>query len=204
MADQRKEQAKRRTDQMVITRGIQQGDKVLDLGCGRGSLLEMLKKEKQVQGLGVDNDPAKVLQCIRKGIPVYQTHVDHALSIFPDQSFDRVILSRTIEHLDHAGNTIDQALRVGKRVTIGFINHGFWLNRLNYLLKGNRTVNDVYPNHWYNSAPVTLFSLHNFEEYCHSHNIRIHERICLDGNWKNECSLFPNLLAGYVICDISR
>lgn len=204
MTDQRKEQAKRRTDQMVITRGIQQGDKVLDLGCGRGSLLEMLIREKQVKGLGVDNDPAKVLECIRKGISVYQSDVDQALSIFGEQSFDRVILSRTIEHLDHAGKTIDQALRVGKRVTIGFINHGFWVNRLNYLFKGNRTVNDVYPDPWYNSAPVTLFSLNNFEEYCHAHNIRIHERICLDANWKNECSLFPNLLAGYVICDISR
>ena len=59
----------------------------------------MLKKEKQVRGLGVDNDPAKVLECIRKGIPVYQSDVDQALKIFADQSFDRVILSRTIDHL---------------------------------------------------------------------------------------------------------
>ena len=72
MDENRKEVAKRRTDQMVINEGIRKGDKVLDLGCGRGSLLELLIREKKVQGLGVDLDPAKIIHCVRKGIPVYQ------------------------------------------------------------------------------------------------------------------------------------
>lgn len=202
--DQRKKEAKRRTDQMVIMRNTQQGDKVLDLGCGRGSLLELLTKEKRVQGVGVDNNPYKILECIRKGITAYQGDINSVLGLFPDQSFDRVVLSRTIEHLSHSGNTITEAIRVGKRVTIGFVNHGFWINRMNYLLKGNRTVNDVYPDPWHDTSPLTPFSLANFEVYCRKNGIQIHECTCLDGEWKNPCTFLPNLLAGYVICDISR
>ena len=171
MDENRKEVAKRRTDQMVINEGIRKGDKVLDLGCGRGSLLELLIREKKVQGLGVDLDPAKIIHCVRKGIPVYQGDVDEALAMFEDQSFDRVILSRTVEHLNEPGRTIEEALRVGRRATVGFINHGFWINRLNYVLKGSRTVNDVYPLPWYESAPVSFFSLANFEEFCSKKNI---------------------------------
>ena len=204
MSETRKEEAKRRSDQMVIKQGIREGDKVMDLGCGRGSLLEQLIQEKQVQALGVDLDPAKVMECVRKGIPVYQGDVDEVLGIFPDQAFDRVILSRTIEHLQEPSRTIGEALRGGRRVTVGFINHGFWVNRMNYFLKGSRTVNDVYPNPWYESAPVTFFSLANFENFCHKKSIRIHNRVCLDANWKNECRILPNLLSGYVICDISK
>ena len=204
MVENRKEVAKRRTDQMVINQGIRTGDKVLDLGCGRGSLLDLLIREKQVQGLGVDVDPAKVLECVRKGVRVYQGDVDEALAMFGDRSFDRVILSRTVEHLQSPGRTIEEALRVGRRATIGFINHGFWINRLNYLFKGSRTVNDVYPVPWYESAPVTLFSLSNFEDFCRKREIRIRHRVCLDANWKHEITFLPNLLCGYVICDISR
>ena len=204
MDENRKEVAKRRTDQMVINEGIRKGDKVLDLGCGRGSLLELLIREKKVQGLGVDLDPAKIIHCVRKGIPVYQGDVDEALAMFEDQSFDRVILSRTVEHLNEPGRTIEEALRVGRRATIGFINHGFWINRLNYVLKGSRTVNDVYPLPWYESAPVSFFSLANFEEFCSKKNILIRQRACLDANWRNECNFFPNLFSGYVICDISK
>ena len=120
MVENRKEVAKRRTDQMVINQGIRKGDKVLDLGCGRGSLLELLIREKQVRGLGVDVDPAKVTECIRKGVPVYQGDVDEALAMFGDHSFDRVILSRTVEHLQAPGRTIEEALRVGRRATVGF------------------------------------------------------------------------------------
>ena len=204
MVENRKQEAKRRTDQMVINRGIQAGDKVLDLGCGRGSLLQLLVQEKQVSALGVDIDSAKVTECVRKGIPVYQGDVDEVLEFFPDHWFDRVILSRTVEHLQQPGKTIEEALRVGSRVTVGFVNHGFWVNRMNYFLKGNRTVNDVYPDPWYESAPVTLFSLSNFEDFCRNKGIRIHERVCLDANWKNECRFLPNLRSGYIICDISK
>ena len=201
--DERKKEAKRRMDQMVILRNTRPGDKVLDLGCGRGSLLELLTKEKQVKGVGVDNNPEKILGCIRKGITAYQGDINTVLGQFPDQSFDRVVLSRTIEHLSHSGKTVQEALRVGKRVTIGFVNHGFWLNRLNYLLNGNRTVNDVYPEPWYDMDPVTFFSLSNFEEFCRSQQITIHEKTCLDSDWKQPCAFLPNLLSGYVICDIS-
>jgi methionine biosynthesis protein MetW len=204
MVESRKEEAKRRTDQMVINQGIQSGDKVLDLGCGRGSLLQLLIQEKQVRALGVDINPSKILECVKKGIPVYQGDVDEFLGNFPDQSFDRVILSRTVEHLQEPGRTIGEALRVGRRVTVGFINHGFWVNRMNYFIKGSRTINDVYPKPWYESAPVTFFSLANFEDFCRKKSIRIHDRVCLDANWKNECRILPNLLAGYVICDISK
>lgn len=194
---------KRQADFQIIARWVQSGDRVLDLGCGRGVLLEYLKQKKSIYGVGVDIDFDKILSCVKRGVPAYQGDIRAILATFPDASFDRVIFSRTVEQLDEPDAVIAEGLRVGRRVTVGFANRGFWVNRVNAFLNGRRTINEVYPNPWYESLPANPFSVAEFEEFCHARQIIVENRVCLAGNWRSECAILPNLMAGYAIYDLS-
>jgi len=195
---------KRQADFQIIARWVKQGERVLDLGCGRGVLLEYLKQTKGVYGVGVDIDFDKILGCVKRAVPAYQGDVNEVLANFQDNAFDRVIFSRTVEQFDAPDATLREGLRVGKRVTVGFVNHGFWKNRINNALRGRRTINEVYPNPWHASMPANPFSVVEFEDYCKVKNISIGNKVYLAGDWKRECALFPNLLAGYAIYDLSN
>jgi methionine biosynthesis protein MetW len=194
---------KRQADFQIIARWVNEGDRVLDLGCGRGVLLEYLKQKKSVYGVGVDIDLDKILSCVKRGVPAYQGDIRSILATFPDNAFDHVIFSRTVEHLDDPDAILAEGLRVGRRVAVGFVNKGFWVNRINALLKGSRTVNEVYSKPWYESLPSNPFSVAEFESFCNARKIVIEDRVYLSGDWRNECSILPNLLAGYAIYDLS-
>lgn len=194
---------KRQADFQVIARWVQPGERVLDLGCGRGVLLEYLKQKKSIYGVGVDIDLDKIISCVKRGVPVYQGDIASTLAKFPDKFFDRIIFSRTVEHLEAPDQVLAEGLRVGKRVTVGFINRSFYINRLNLLFKGRQTINEVYRTPWYESVPSNPFSVAEFEDFCQARKIAIEEKICLSGNWRSECRYLPNLLAGYAIYDLS-
>ena len=195
---------KRQVDFQVIAEWVDPGSSVLDLGCGHGVLLEFLKTTKSVYGVGVDLDLVKASACVKRGIPVFQGDVDAVLSRFSEQSFDRVIFSRTVEELAEPKRILGRALEVGKSVTVGFINHGFWVNRMNFAFKGRRTINEVYPKPWQESRPRNPFSMAEFEDFCLSENIQIRRRRCLSGDWSRDQAFLPNLLAGYVIYDLQK
>ncbi len=194
---------KRQVDFQIIAQWVGEGERVLDLGCGRGVLLEYLQQTKSVYGVGVDNDFDKILSCVKRGVSVYQGDVKETLSKFPDGAFDRVVFSRTVEQLEEPDATLAESLRVGKRVTVGFVNRGFWLNRVHSFFRGRRTVNEVFPEPWYASLPANPFSIVEFEEYCQERRIRIENRVHLAGNWRRPCRALPNLLAGYALYDLS-
>jgi methionine biosynthesis protein MetW len=195
---------KRQADFQIIARWVGEGERVLDLGCGRGILLEYLKQTKGVYGVGVDIDFDKILSCVKRGVPVYQGDVHEVLGSFQDNAFDRVIFSRTVEQFEDPDATLQEGLRVGKRVTVGFVNHGYWKNRVHAAFRGRRVLNEVYPAPWYASLPANPFSVVEFEDYCQVKNISIGNRVYLAGDWRNERSLLPNLLAGYAIYDLSK
>jgi methionine biosynthesis protein MetW len=157
-----------------------------------------------LNGLGVDIDTDKILSCVKRGVPAYQGDILALLATFPDDAFDRVIFSRTVEELEAPDLTLAEGLRVGKRVTVGFVNHGFWLNRLNYLFKGQRTLNEVYRLPWYQSLPANAFSVREFEQFCEERLITIENRVYLGANWEAEAKFLPNVFAGYAIYDLSR
>lgn len=195
---------KRQVDFQVIAQWVAEGSRVLDLGCGRGILLEYLKQKKSIYGVGVDIDFEQILSCVKRGVPAYHGDVKALLAQFDDKSFDRVIFSRSVELLDEPDVILEDALRVGKRVTVGFVNHGYWKNRVSFLTNGSRTMNEVYPKPWYQTLRSNDFSAHEFESYCEDRSILIENRVYLNGNWKDTCRFLPNLMAGYAIFDLAR
>lgn len=195
---------RRSTDQLILTDWIGEGARVLDLGCGRGVLLEHLRQVKGVSGVGVDPDPAKVLGCVRRGVPAYQGDAEALMREMPDRSFDWVVCSRTVQELARPAAVLEEALRVGKRLAVGFVNFGYWRNRIALLRTGARVRNEVYPHPWEKSAPQNPVSLSGFEEFCTRRGITIHRRVCLRGDWNTPCARWPNLRAGYALYELSR
>jgi methionine biosynthesis protein MetW len=195
---------KRSVDMQIISDWIDPGSRVLDLGCGRGVLLEYLMKRKSVFGIGVDIDPEKVLGCLRRGVNAYHGDLHELMRAFPDKFFDRTICSRTLQELNHPAETVLEALRVSRFVTVGFINYGFWKNRLSLITNGNRIRNEVYPSEWYQSRTTHPVSVGEFEHFCLVKNIHIVRKVYLAGDWKSRCRFLPNLFCGHAVYDLQK
>lgn len=194
---------KRTVDMQIIADWVEPGSRVLDLGCGRGVLLEYLVQTKDVHAVGVDLDFDKISACVRRGLDAYQGDMMSLMRALPADHFDRVICSRTLEELPDPGAIIEQALRIGKTVTVGFVNHGYWKNRAAALL-GRKPRNPVYTTAWFESRPANPATIADFEDFCALRQLKIARRAHLGGDWKTRCGFLPNLLAGYALYDLTR
>jgi methionine biosynthesis protein MetW len=195
---------KRTVDMQIIGDWVEPGTRVLDLGCGQGALLDYLVQTKQVSAVGVDLEFAKITACVRRGLSAYQGDMTEFMRAFPEKHFDRVICSRTVHELADPTAVILEALRVGQAVTIGFVNHGFWKNRLNTLAQGRKIRNEVYTTEWFESRPANPVTIADFEHFCAAKGIRVTRRVHLAGNWRSPCRTLPNLLAGFALYDLAK
>lgn len=195
---------KRTVDMQIIAEWVEPGSRVLDLGCGRGTLLEYLVQSKQVRAVGVDLDLTRITACVAHGLSAYQGDMTSFMREFPDRHFDRVICSRTVQELDDPRTVILEALRAGRALTVGFVNHGFWKNRVDALVRGRKVRNDVYTTEWFESRPSNPVTIADFEHFCAVQGIRITRRAHLQGDWHTPCRLAPNLFAGYALYDLAR
>ncbi|MEI6589209.1 MAG: methionine biosynthesis protein MetW [Verrucomicrobiota bacterium] len=195
---------KRTIDMQVIGDWVEPNSKVLDLGCGKGELLGYLMRQKQVISTGVDLDFERITACVERGVSAYQGDMASFMAAFPEGHFDRVICSRTLHELHNPASVILEALRVGKTLTVGFVNHGFWKNRFYTLFQGKKVKNLIYPTEWDESRPANPVTIADFEAFCKRKEIKISRRVHLLGDWKSPCRLFPNLLSGYALYDLSR
>ena len=195
---------KRTVDMEIIGDWVEPHTRVLDLGCGPGVLLDYLVQTKKVSAVGVDLDLARITACVRRGLAAYQGDMTEFMRAFPDQHFDRVICSRTVHELGDPTTVITEALRVGRTLTVGFVNHGFWKNRVDMLLRGRKLRNPVYTTEWFESRPANPVTIADFEHFCAAKNIRIARRAHLAGNWHSPCRALPNLFAGYALYDLAR
>jgi methionine biosynthesis protein MetW len=195
---------KRTVDMQIIGDWVEPGTRVLDLGCGPGALLDYLVQTKQVSAVGVDLDFARINACVRRGLAAYQGDMTAFMRAFPEKHFDRVICSRTVQELADPTTVILEALRVGRALTVGFVNHGYWKNRLNTLVQGRKIRNEVYTTEWFESRPANPVTIADFENFCAVKGIRIARRVHLAGNWRDPCRVRPNLLAGYALYDLAR
>lgn len=193
---------KRTVDMKVMSEWVQPGSRVLDLGCGRGVLLEYLKHKLGVQAVGVDLDPSKARSCVKRGLSVFMGDMMDLMRSFPDKHFDYVICSRTLQELKTPAVVIEEALRVSSHMLVGFVNFGYWQNRLSMLIKGRSIRNEVYPSPWSVSRPTNPLSVEEFEIFCARHGITVERRLCLGGDWETEKRMFRNFLCGYALFDL--
>ncbi len=203
MADFNPSTQKRKIELDAICDWISEGERVFDLGCGRGILLEKLIKEKNIYAVGVDSDFEKIVRAIKRGVNVIHGDICTALKAFDDNSFDWIICSRTLPELENTKAVIDESLRVSKRMVVGFVNYGYWYNRLHLLLKGRRTVNKIFDQDWDMARPANQISIVSFKEFCAKNDISINREHFLRGNWRTPCTFLPNLFAGYALFEIS-
>jgi methionine biosynthesis protein MetW len=195
---------KRTVDMQIIGDWVEPNTRVLDLGCGPGALLDYLVQSKKVSAVGVDLDLTRITACVRRGLAAYQGDMTSFMRAFPDKHFDRVICSRTVHELGDPTAVILEALRVGRALTVGFVNHGFWKNRIDMLVRGRKLRNPVYTTEWFESRPANPVTIADFEHFCAAKDIRIARRAHLAGDWHSPCRTLPNLFAGYALYDLAR
>ena len=168
-----------RPDFEVIAGWIEPGHRVLDLGCGDGTLLRHLIDTRGVKGWGVEIEDANILAAIKKGINVIQGNLERGLDEFADQAFDHVVLSRTLQTVRHTEGILREMLRVGREAVVSFPNFAYWKN-LRSVLDGRMPVSEDLPYHWYDSPNVRFFTLLDFEALCEQMGLIIRERHVLD------------------------
>ena len=187
-----------RPDFDVISGWIKPGHRVLDLGCGDGTLLKHLIDTRGVKGWGVEIEDANVLAAIRNGINVIQGNLEHGLDVFADQAVDHVVLSRTLQTVRHTEGILREMLRVGREAVVSFPNFAYWKN-LRSVLGGRMPVSEDLPYQWYDSPNVRFFTVLDFEALCEKMGLIIRERSVLDeeGNSVTEEVNFLGSLAVY-------
>jgi methionine biosynthesis protein MetW len=168
-----------RPDFEVIAGWVAPGDRVLDLGCGDGTLLKHLIETRGVNGVGVEIDDANVLSAITNGINIIQGNLENGLDVFTDQAFDHVVLSRTLQTVRHTEGILREMLRVGREAVVSFPNFAYWKN-LRSVLDGRMPVSEDLPYQWYDSPNVRFFTLLDFEALCAKMGLIIRERSVLD------------------------
>lgn len=195
-----------RADLEIISRWIQPGSEVLDLGCGDGVLLAHLRDHHQVGGYGVEIDEAKIATCIGAGVNVIHKDLEAGLSDFTEHSFDYVIMTQTLQAVQHTEWLLDEMLRVGREGIITFPNFGHWRCRVQLALGGHMPVVKVLPHAWYNTPNVHLFTIHDFEKLCQRKSITILQRAVVDHYHRAGLGmrLLPNLLGELALYRLGR
>ncbi len=157
----------------IIAKEIPFASSVLDLGCGDGVLLARMAEEKNARVQGVELDPDKVSVCVEKGVPVIQADLDLGLKVFPDKSFDYVVLEETLQTLRHPSVILDEMRRVGKRGIVSFPNFGFWRVRLDLAVRGRMPVTGWLPYRWHQTPNIHLFTIRDFIDYAEENGMKL-------------------------------
>ena len=195
-----------RADLDIIQNWIAPGSRVLDLGCGDGSLLEYLKRTKGVSDTGLEIDERKIHSCLEKGVNVLQQDLNKSLKNFCDKSFDTVLLTQTLQAVNYPDVLMEEMLRIGRNVIVTFPNFGNWRSRVYLTFKGRMPVSNFMPYQWYDTPNIHFCTVRDFDALCRERQINVITRTVVDhkhqGNWM--IRLWPNLLGETAIYHLSR
>ena len=193
-----------RADLYTIADLIQPGEKVLDLGCGDGTLLRYLIDARQITGRGIELSEPDVLACVGKGLSVRQGNLDEGLRDYPDKSFDTVILSQTLPYLDDPAFLICEMLRVGRRAIVSFANWGHWRCRLGLLFTGRMPVAAALPQPWSDAPRARPLTVRDFADFCAREKIPVKREMYLRESYRpvRRAQLGKNLHAAVAIFEL--
>lgn len=186
-------QLTRKIEHEVISSWIDSDASVLDLGCGDGELLSQLIREKQVRAQGIEFSEQAIHSCVAAGLSVFQEDIDTGLAEYADKSFDYVILNQTFQQVKKPDFVLQEALRVGKRVIVGFPNFCYITARFQLFFRGRVPVTASLPYEWYDTPNLHFLSIADFKEYCRKRGIRIERSVFIRKN--KRVRLFPNAFA---------
>jgi len=181
----------------LISQWIKPNSRVLDMGCGAGTLMQHLGNSLGVTGYGLEIDPDKIALCLQAGINVIQSDIEEGLvDFFDEDSFDYVIMGQTLQAMRQPSRLLDEMMRIGKQGIVTFPNFGHWKSRVQIGLEGHMPVTPALPSSWHNTPNIHLCTLMDFESLCRERSIEILERKVMNNEHKTTIGtrLFPNLL----------
>ena len=183
----------------IIANLLEENTRILDVGCDDGTLMEFLKKNKNVDIRGIEISKKKVQVCISKGLTVLEGNAEFDLKQFPENSFDYVVLGQTLQAFVNPEIVIKELLRVGKKAIVTIPNFGHWRVRLNLLTKGTMPVTKTLPNDWYNTPNIHMCTIKDFVKFSKTINFKIYKSLALINknvsNINNSNLPFKNLFA---------
>jgi methionine biosynthesis protein MetW len=163
----------------IISDFIEKNTRVLDVGCGDGTLMEYLKTNKEIDIRGIEISKKNSQKCVSKGLTVIEGDAEKDLTQFPDSSFDFVILSQTLQAFLNPEIVIQELLRVGKKAIVTVPNFGFWKVRLHLLIKGTMPITKNLPDEWYNTPNLHMCTIKDFYNFCHDREIKLDKALAL-------------------------
>jgi methionine biosynthesis protein MetW len=173
-----------RLDFLLVTDMVETGSRVLDVGCGDGSLLALLRDRRGADGRGIELSREGVSACMAKGLPVIQCDADTDLADYPDDAFDYVILSQTIQATRQPKIVLEHLLRIGRRAIVSFPNFGHWRVRLDLAVRGRMPVTNNMPYSWYDTPNIHFCTIRDFVELCREVGAQMERAVALDARGK--------------------
>ena len=172
-----------------IAQIIQKNKRVLDIGCGDGTLMEYLKINQQNDVRGLEPKKDLVRKCIARGLSVIEGDAEKELIQFPEKSFDYVVLSQTLQAFLKPEEVLNELLRIGKQTIVTIPNFGYWKIRLHLMFKGTMPITKNIPYEWYNTPNLHMCTIKDFVNFCKNKNIKIDKSMCLTNEKISEITI---------------
>ncbi|WP_334181625.1 methionine biosynthesis protein MetW [Novosphingobium sp.] len=192
-----------RPDLAVIAANVAPGSRVLDVGCGDGTLMQALRDDKRCDARGMELDPANVGLCVGKGLSVIQGDADRDLAFYPDQSVDYAILSQTLQTTMRPDLVLEELLRIGRRAFVSFPNFAHWRVRLSLLWRGRMPVTRLLPIAWYETPNIHHLTVNDFRELVAGRGIAVEGAWFLSGD-RNRSPAAANFRAEHAVFLLTR
>ena len=163
----------------IIADLVEKNTRVLDVGCGDGTLMDFLKNNKKIDVRGIEISKNNTQKCVEKGLTVIEGDAEKDLTQFPNQSFDFVILSQTLQAFLNPEIVINELLRVGKKAIVTVPNFGFWKVRIQLLIKGTMPITKNLPDEWHSTPNIHMCTIKDFFNFCNTRKIKLDRSLAL-------------------------